>query len=144
MREAQQPGEEMSRMNRIRPKIHYKKSCWVGDALEEMTNAVVRKIARWADVWSLLVNDCSVRIQSTTKARAELGEGCSPVARQIRFRAVDCGRSRIYYTVRISVHLMDCNSHRGRMEIVMDVSDGTRWDGATAQERRHSLGVLRR
>ena len=52
------------------------------------------------------------------------------------------GRSRICYTVRISVHLIDCNSHGRRMKVSVNVSDATRRDGATAQERRHGLGVF--
>ena len=81
MGKAGQPGEKMSRVERVRPEINFQESRWVRGAFEEVVDAVVRNITSRADVWSLLVNNGTIRTQGATKSRTELGEGGSPMAR---------------------------------------------------------------
>ena len=88
-------GEEMSGVEGIAPEIDAIECRRKRRALEEVGDAVIRRVAARTNVLRLAVDDGEVRVEASAEARAELRQSCAPRTRKERLGAIDGRRTLV-------------------------------------------------
>ena len=144
MRKSGKRGEEVSSMNRVRPKINSEESGRPGSAAEEVSRRVIFIATVRAERVDGVVKQVAEGLKGAALSGAQLREGGDPMAREGGLRLMDLRRTGAEDAVWIAIQIVYCDRDGRRMEISQNVFEISLGRRVIAKERSDRREMLRR